>query len=138
MNIYTFDQLPIGKAEEMEISVTESEVDEFARFSGDNSSIHIDDAYAQSRGFKARLSHGLLVGSYISALLGMKLPGKHGLLQSISCDFRSPCYVPNTLTIKGVVKSRFESIRIVTIDISVLDQSGTLIVQAVAKSVLKE
>jgi acyl dehydratase len=137
MNEYSFDQLPIGKQETLTVSIAESDIDHFASFSGDCSTIHMDNEYASSRGFKVRLAHGLLVGSYISALLGMKLPGKHGLLQSIKCQFRAPCYAPNVLTITGIVTRRSEAIRVVGIQISVTDQEGMELVRAEANSVLK-
>lgn len=137
MNEYSFDQLPIGKQEILSVSITNSDIDRFAAFSGDCSAIHMDDDYAASRGFKARISHGLLVGAYISALIGMKLPGKHGLLQSINCHFRAPCYAPNMLTITGTVTRRSEAIKVVSIGISVTDQEGTEILRADANSVLK-
>ena len=81
--------------------------------------------------------HGLLVGAYISSLIGMKLPGRHGLLQSINCQFRAPCYAPNILTIVGTVTKRSEAIRVVGIGITVSDQEGTEILRADANSVLK-
>lgn len=137
MNDYAFDDLPIGKQETLTVQITECDIDHFASFSGDSSTIHMNADYAASRGFKGRLAHGLLVSSYISAFLGMELPGKHGLLQSINCQFRAPCYAPNVLTITGMVARRSEAIRVVTIQITVTDQAGTEIVRADANSVLK-
>jgi len=137
MNEYSFDQLPVGLQETLIVSITSEDIDHFAAFSGDHSTIHLDDVYAASRGFKSRLSHGLLVGAYVSALLGVKLPGKHGLLQSIKCNFLAPCYVPNVLTIMGEVKRSSEAIKVVSIGISVTDQEGTEILRADANSVLK-
>lgn len=137
MNEYTFDQLPLGTQETMTVSIAEDDIDNFASFSGDHSTIHMDNEYASSRGFKVRLAHGLLVCSYISALLGMKLPGKHGLLQRINCQFRAPCYAPNVLTITGIITRRSEAIKVVGIQISVTDQDGIELVRAEANSVLK-
>lgn len=137
MNEYSFAELPIGKQEILTVAITAKDIDSFALFSGDSSTIHMDDSYAMGRGFKARISHGLLVGAYISSLIGMKLPGKHGLLQSINCQFRAPCYAPNILTIVGTVMKRSEAIRVVGIGITVFDQDGTEILRADANSVLK-
>ena len=137
MNEYSFEQLSIGTQESQTLTLTKNDIEQFASFSGDYSTIHMDDKYAESRSFKARLTHGMLVGSYISSLLGMKLPGKHGLLQSINCNFCAPCYAPNTLIMTGTVKRRSEGLKVVTIEITVVDQDGTLIVKAMANTVLK-
>ena len=137
MNNYSFEQLQIGMQEVLDVIITVNDIDTFAKFSGDCSSIHIENEYAVSRGFNSRLSHGLLVSAYVSALLGMKLPGKHGLLQSINCQFRAPCYAPNELKIVGTITKRFETIKVVCIEISVTDNEGTEILRADANSVLK-
>lgn len=137
MNEYSFEQLHIGRQEILEVKISADQIDAFANFSGDCSTIHMDDEYAISRGFKSRLSHGLLVSAYVSALLGMKLPGKHGLLQSINCQYRAPCYAPNELTIVGTITKCFEAIKVVSIEISVTDKEGTEILRADANSVLK-
>ncbi len=119
------------------IELTEVDLDAFCRLSGDYSTIHCDDEYAQGRGFRQRIAHGLLVGARLSEFIGMTLPGKHGLLQSMNCQFRGPCYVPNILTIVGTVTGRSEALCIVMIHLSVTDSVGTEIVTADAKSVLK-
>jgi 3-hydroxybutyryl-CoA dehydratase len=137
MNEYSFAELPVGKQEILTVSITDKEIDYFAQFSGDSSTIHMDDDYATSRGFKTRISHGLLVASYVSSLIGMKLPGKHGLLQSINCQFRAPCYAPNVLTLVGTIAKRSEAIKVVGMRISVTDKDGIEILRADANSVLK-
>ena len=111
MNNYSFAQLEVGLQEVLKVEITENDIDAYARFSGDCSSIHLENDYAKSRGFKTRLSHGLLVSAYVSALIGMKLPGMHGLLQSINCQFRAPCYAPNELKIVGTIIKRFDAIK---------------------------
>ncbi len=137
MNEYSFAELPIGKQEILTVNIAHKEIDAFALFSGDSATIHMDDDYAISRGFKTRISHGLLVASYVSSLIGMKLPGKHGLLQSINCQFRAPCYAPNVLTLVGTIARRSEAIRVVGIRIAVTDKNGAEILRADANSVLK-
>lgn len=137
MNEFTYSDLIIGLEETMQCQVTPQDIEKFCAFSGDWSTIHVDDEYAQGRGFDKRLVHGLLVGSLISGFVGMKLPGKHGLLQSMNLQFRRPCYAPNTLTIEGKVRRRSDATKTITIDISVRDESGTEIVSAQANSVLK-
>lgn len=136
MKTYTFDELPVGFSETLSVAITEEDIDGFVRLSSDNSPIHVDDEYAVSRGFNGRIAPGMLTAAYISALIGTRLPGKYGLLQGISCQFRRPCYAPNVLTIRGVVSRRSEGLKLVTIDISVLDQGGQEIVRAQANCLL--
>ena len=138
MNEYCFADLPIGKRETLVVTVGDADVLAFAQLSGDQSAIHVDDEYAKSRAFRRRLVHGMLSGAYLSGFLGMKLPGKHGLLQSIECQFPAPCYVPSVLTIEGVVVRRTEALRVVTVELSIIDQAGTVTARAKARSALKQ
>ena len=133
---YTFSELILGKSESLLVNITPDSIDEFSKLSGDYSSIHIDNLYANNRGFKSRLVHGVLIQSYISAFIGMRLPGKHGLLQSMSCQFRLPCYAPNRLNIVGVVNKRSEAMRVVGIQITVSDLTGNILVTGLVNSVL--
>lgn len=137
MNRYVFADLSIGHCETLDIDLGQREVESFICLSGDASTVHMDDEYARSRGFQKRLVHGVLVAAYISNLIGMKLPGQHGILRTLNCEFRKPCYAPSRLMITGVVASMVQSMRIASINIEVRDQSSDLLVVALAQVVLK-
>ena len=137
MNEYVFSDLAIGHAESLTVDIDQGAVDAFMALSGDRSTVHVDDDYARSRGFEQRLVHGVLVGSYISQLIGMALPGKHGVLRSLACDFRKPCYAPNQLVLTGRVDRLVPAFRLVGLAIEVRDRSGAVIVTAKAETVMK-
>ena len=80
---YTFDNLIIGATEEINIDVSQESIEHFARLSGDFSPIHIDESFAKESGFESQVVHGMLLGAFVSRLIGMKLPGKFGVLQKI-------------------------------------------------------
>lgn len=137
MNQSVFADLVIGHLESLVVDISQKDVDAFIALCGDASTVHVDDEYARSRGFKQRLVHGLLVASFISNLIGMKLPGMHGVLRTISCEYRKPCYAPTRLTLTGRVDSLVPSLRIAGLVVEVRDQSNDVIVVARAQVVLK-
>lgn len=137
MNEFSFSDLTIGHTESITVDVGSEDVEAFMALSGDRSTVHVDDDYARSRGFRQRLVHGVLVGSYISQLIGMKLPGKHGVLRSLACDFRKPCYAPNQLVLTGQVTRLVPAFRLVGLAIEVRDGSGEVLVTAKAETVMK-
>src|SRR5687768_2298514 len=137
MNEYAFADLTIGQAETLTIALEQRHVDDFIALSGDASIVHLSDEYARSRGFEQRLVHGVLVASFVSQFLGMRLPGKHGVLRSLQSDFRQPCYAPSTLTIRGTVARLVPSLRLVGLAIEVADAAGNVRMVAKAESVLK-
>jgi 3-hydroxybutyryl-CoA dehydratase len=85
-----FEDLKIGAAAESAHVVTEIDVVDFARVSGDHNPIHLDEAYAATTPFKGRIAHGILIASYISALIADKLPGPGAIYVDQTLNFRRP------------------------------------------------
>lgn len=137
MNEFVFVDLKEGHSESLTVELTQAQVEDFIALSGDASTVHVDDDYARSRGFQKRLVHGALVVAYMSHLIGMKLPGKHGVLRALTSEFRKPCYAPGRLILVGRVTRLVPTLRLAKLAIEVTDSSGELIVSATAEIVLK-
>ncbi len=65
----------IGDKACLEREITENDILEFARITGDNNPIHVDKETAAKGQFGEPIAHGFLVGATISTVIGMKLPG---------------------------------------------------------------
>lgn len=137
MNEYVFSDLTEGLTETLVVDLGQPDVDAFVALSGDASIVHMNDEYARSRGFQQRLVHGALIVAYISQLIGMRLPGMHGVLRTLTCEFRKPCYAPERLTLTGRVTRLVPSLRLAGILIQVHAQPNDLRVSAKAETVLK-
>ncbi len=85
-----FEDLRIGMSAEMARIVEDQDVVTFARISGDDNPLHLDEAYAATTPFKERIAHGILTASYISALLGARLPGPGAIYVSQTLSFKRP------------------------------------------------
>ena len=70
-----FEDLRAGMRETLMRTVMDDDVLDFARISGDDNPIHLSDAYAARTRFGQRIAHGMLSGSFISTVIGTKLPG---------------------------------------------------------------
>jgi acyl dehydratase len=99
----TIDDFQVGDAFLLEVAIREEMVDEFARLSGDFSTIHMDSNFAKSRGFNGRVVHGVLLTSFLSRIVGMHFPGENALLQTIDSRFSAPAYIGDTLRFEVVV-----------------------------------
>ena len=121
---YTFDQIEIGLSIEFQVTISESMVDNFAKVSGDFSPIHMDDKYAESTTFKKRVVHGMLLGSFLSRVDGMYLPGKHALYFSQSIEFRNPCFIGDTITVFSKVIDKSDSTKILKIESKITNQEN--------------
>ena len=78
---------------------------------GDESPIHVDEAYAKERGFEGRVMHGTILNGFVSHLVGMRFPGRRALLQSVDLQYVKPCFMGDELTLKIRVAQKIEALR---------------------------
>ena len=94
----TFADLAIGMSVAIENTVSEQDVIDFARVSGDYNPLHMDEDYAKTTQFKGRIAHGALSASYISAILGNDLPGPGAVFMELNLKFVRPVRIGDTVT----------------------------------------
>ena len=99
---YRFEDLAIGMSAAYARKVDDDAVAAFATISGDTNPVHLDPDFAAGTRFKKPIAHGLLTASYISTVLGTKLPGAGAIYLSQTLHFRAPVYHGDT------VKARVE------------------------------
>lgn len=97
MTVYYQDLKP-GVSESFSKQVTERDIDLFGEVSGDMNPVHFDEAYARKTVFRGRVAHGAITVSYLSALLGTKMPGPGTLVMSLSTRFKAPVRIGDTVT----------------------------------------
>ncbi|NMM43048.1 MaoC family dehydratase [Rhodospirillaceae bacterium KN72] len=107
--------LPVGTVRDLRWTVRAEDVDAFAALSGDFNPLHIDDDYARSQGFPARVAHGFLLGAKVSALVGMLLPGRRCLLLDHSLSYPKPVHVSDDVTLTGTVAARHEEMSLIEV-----------------------
>lgn len=93
-----FEEIRIGDAAEMAKTVTESDVTLFAGLTGDFNPVHVDEVAAATSMFGGRVAHGILSAGFISAVLGMRLPGPGSVYVSQSLRFTKPIRIGDTVT----------------------------------------
>ncbi|MES2593516.1 MAG: MaoC family dehydratase [Bacteroidota bacterium] len=91
-------QLNIGDKAEFTKQIKEEEVVLFAKISGDDNPVHLDEEFAKQTMFKQRIAHGFLVGSLISAGIAKHLPGNGTIYLNQSLKFMAPVFLNDTIT----------------------------------------
>lgn len=104
MKSYTIDQLTEGLAAEERFFITEEMGRKFAEVSGDTNPVHLETEYARKTKFGNRIAHGMLIGSFISKVIGTELPGEGSIYMKQDMKFVSPVYYGDTITVEVVVK----------------------------------
>lgn len=103
MQAALLEELEIGQTAELKRTVAEADLADFARVTGDENPLHLDEAYAATTQFNGRIAHGMLGAGYISAVLGTRLPGPGALYVSQSLSFRRPVRIGDEVTAEAKV-----------------------------------
>ncbi len=102
MASYCIEELVIGQEAFIEKPVMESDIEIFAELTGDHNPVHLDETYAVGTFFKGRIAHGMLSAGFISAVIGMKLPGPGAIYMSQTLRFLAPVRIGDQ--VKTVVR----------------------------------
>ena len=97
-------------------TVTEGDLARFADVSGDFNPVHMDPEYAKTTMFKGRIAHGMLSASFISTVLGTKLPGPGCIYLRQNLKFKAPVRPGDTVTAEVTVKAVDEARGRITVD----------------------
>ena len=92
-----YEDLTVGLAESLSRTVTERDIQLFGEATGDLNPVHFDEDYAKKTLFRGRVAHGVLSIGYISAVIGMKLPGPGTIFVSASVSFKGPVRIGDTV-----------------------------------------
>ena len=107
--------------------VTKQDIDDFSRLTGDKNPLHCDEGYAKGTEFKGRVAHGMLIASLFSTLVGMVCPGKRNLYLQQEINFRKPVFPDTELVVRGTVKEKVESIKLLVIKTEIIAEDSVLI-----------
>jgi 3-hydroxybutyryl-CoA dehydratase len=95
---YYFEDLSVGMSESYTRTVSDADIRHFSETSGDTNPAHLDEDFAATTRFEQRIAHGMLTGSYISTVVGTKLPGPGCLYVSQTLNFRAPVFIGDEVT----------------------------------------
>ena len=115
---YFIEDLSIGMEAAMAKTVTEADIVAFAGVSGDFNPVHVNESFAKTTLFKGRIAHGILSASFISAVLGCKLPGPGCIYLKQSLKFLAPVMIGDTVTARVKVTAIDLEKKRVTLDTS--------------------
>jgi len=91
-------ELKIGDSAEISRTVTEEDIQGFAKVTGDFNPLHLNQDYAEKTIFKGRVAHGILSLGLISNVFGNILPGPGSIYLSQEVKFLSPVRIGDTIT----------------------------------------
>jgi 3-hydroxybutyryl-CoA dehydratase len=100
---YFLEDMKVGMTAVYAKTVTDADIVMFAGISGDTNPVHLDALFADQTAFKGRIAHGMLSASFISTVLGTRLPGPGCIYLSQNLRFRAPVKAGDTVTARVTV-----------------------------------
>ncbi|MFN2491548.1 MAG: MaoC family dehydratase [Pyrinomonadaceae bacterium] len=125
-------QIKVGDTAALSKKITDNDIRAFAKLTGDDNPVHLDEAYARTTRFGHRIAHGMLGASLISAVLGTTLPGKGSIYLSQTLQFLRPIYIDNIITARVTVQKVREDKSIVTLETTCENQHGETLIRGEA------
>lgn len=120
-------EIYVGQTASLTKTITERDVQDFARLSLDVNPVHLNKNYARHTRFGRRIAHGFLTAGLVSAVLGTRLPGPGSIYLSQFLQFKAPVYHGDTITARVEVTAIRPERKILTLRTDVYNQNGTLI-----------
>jgi len=101
---YCIEDLSVGMTAVFAKTVTEADIVLFAGISGDINPVHLNHEFATETMFEGRIAHGMLTASFVSTVIGTRLPGPGAIYLKQNLNFRSPVRAGDTARARATVK----------------------------------
>ena len=101
---FFIEELQLDQKDKIERKITEKDIDNFAKLTGDNNPVHTNLDFAKKTIFKQKVAHGFLSASLISTLIATKLPGPGSIYLSQNLKFLAPVFIDDLVIVKVTVK----------------------------------
>ena len=97
----------VGTRAEWTHTVTQEDVELFARVTGDRNPLHFDRSFAASTRFGRLVAQGGVTAGLFNALVAMRLPGAGSVFLHQEWDYPAPVFIGDTVTAEAeVVEAR--------------------------------
>ena len=129
---YRYQEMKIGDHASVTKTVSETDVYLFAGITGDLNPAHTNEVAASKTMFKTRIAHGMLGAGFISAVLGMYLPGPGTIYMGQELKFTKPVHIGDTVTATATVEEIILEKNRVILDTTVVNQDGEIVIKGKA------
>ena len=135
----TYDEIQIGQTAELKHKITQEDINKFIDLTGDDNKLHTDSEFAAKTSFKKPVAHGMLGATFISTIIGTKLPGDGALWYSQNLEFLSPVRVGDSLTIRAEVISKDDRQQAIELKTDIINQDRKVVTRGFSKvKILKQ
>lgn len=120
------NSLKVGDEVSRTFEISKSSLDSYAKLTGDNNPIHMNEAYARAAGFRGRVAHGMYLAGLVSRIIGEDMPGHGALWFAQDMSFEEPVYAGDRLTVTVKVEQLSQAARAVKVGVIARDGHGNV------------
>lgn len=113
-----------GDERSLEHCFTLEDVKRFVQMSGDSNTLHVDAGAARNTAAGGVVVHGILAVSFVSTLIGTKIPGPGALWNGFSVQWKRPIRLGETILFKVRVTSVHNATNTLKLEISGSEKSS--------------
>lgn len=128
-----YSEITVGQKAEVVHKITSKDIDQFVALTGDDNKLHVDAAFAEQTSFKKQVAHGMLGASFISTVIGTKLPGDGALWYAQNLEFLLPVRIGDTIRVVAEVIKKYDRDEIIELSTKIFNQNKQLVTTGTAK-----
>ena len=124
----TFESYTVGERYDYVRTVTESDVSDFARVSGDDNALHLDEAFGKRTRFNGRVAHGALSFGFMAASQ-TQLIGTGVIWLGATVRFTAPVRIGDQVTTTTEIVEIIPDKRLLRIRCTTRGPGGTVVME---------
>jgi 3-oxoacyl-[acyl-carrier protein] reductase len=128
-----YKEILIGTKESLVHTITQQDIEKFVDLTGDDNKLHVDKDFAAKTSFKKPVVHGMIGASFISTIIGTKLPGDGALWFSQTLEFLLPVRIGDMITVSAIVVKKYDRDNIIELKVEILNQNRQLVTRGISK-----
>ncbi len=125
----------VGQSGEYVKTITETDIYSFAELCGDYNPVHVDKEFAKKSFFGKQVSHGILILSLCSTVIGTIMPGNGTIYLSQNSKFLKHVYIGDTVKAVITIASLEDNNRAI-LKTEVFNQYNEVVIAGEAKVIL--
>jgi len=128
-----YSKINVGDTAQIYHIITHDDIKKFVDLSGDDNRLHIDNEFASKTSFKKPVAHGMIGASFISTIIGTKIPGDGALWYAQSLEFLLPIRIGDKLKIIATVLKKIDRQNSIELQTDIYNQHKQKVTSGVAK-----
>jgi 3-oxoacyl-[acyl-carrier protein] reductase len=128
-----YEDIFVGTKSTLSHTIKQADIEKFVDLTGDDNKLHVDKEFASRTSFKKPVVHGMLSASFISTIIGTKLPGDGALWFSQTLEFLLPVRVGDVITVNAEVIRKYDRDQIIELNIEILNQNRQVVTRGISK-----